>query len=79
MEKTYVYQDPEQLPDADEYDDATAPLNVVNPAGFQIWWQHNKREKWKIMLQLIYEAVTDMGQKIVDMGAYAIMQKGCLS
>jgi len=38
MEKTYVYQDPEQLPDADEYDDATAPLNVVNPAGFQIWW-----------------------------------------
>jgi len=34
-------------------------MDVVNPATFGVWWELLNRDKWKIMMELIFQSVND--------------------
>ena len=39
--------------------DVDEKMDVVNPAAFGVWWELLNRDKWKIMIELIFQSVND--------------------
>ena len=49
------------------------PLNITNQAAMNVWYGQLNSEKWKFMINLIYNVVNDLGRQLTNVGVYKLM------